>query len=59
MFREWIILAVCGLIQALVSTAVLRILVMNAGSTVLLFVVPALIIVLAVVLYLTTKEAGE
>ena len=32
---------------------------MNTGSIALLFVVPALIIALAVILFLTTKEAGE
>ena len=32
---------------------------MNTGSIALLFVVPGLIIALAVVLYFTTKEAGE
>ena len=32
---------------------------MNPGTIALLFVVPALIIVLAVILYFATKEAGE
>ena len=32
---------------------------MNTGSIALLFIVPAMIIALAVVLYFTTKEAGE
>lgn len=32
---------------------------MNAGSLVLLFVAPALIIALAVVLFFVTKEPGE
>ena len=32
---------------------------MNTGSIVLLFVLPAFIIALAVILYFTTKEAGE
>jgi hypothetical protein len=32
---------------------------MNTGSIILLFVVPTIIIVLAVILYLATKEAGE
>jgi hypothetical protein len=32
---------------------------MNAGSTALLFVVPVLIIALALILYFTTKEADE
>lgn len=32
---------------------------MNAGSTILLFVVPGLIIALAVVLFFATKEPGE
>ena len=50
---------VCGLIQPLVLAVGDRSLVMNTGSVVLLFVVPALIIALAVVLYYMTKEAGE
>jgi hypothetical protein len=32
---------------------------MNPGSIALLFIAPALIIVLAVILYLATREAGE
>ena len=32
---------------------------MNAGSVALLFIVPALIIALALALYFATKEAGE
>lgn len=32
---------------------------MNTGFVILLFVVPALIIALAVALYFATKEAGE
>lgn len=32
---------------------------MNTGSIALLFVVPALIIVLAVTLYFVTREVGE
>ena len=32
---------------------------MNTGSIALLFVVPALIIALAVVLFFTTRESGE
>jgi hypothetical protein len=32
---------------------------MNVGSIALLFIVPALIIALAVTLYFATKEAGE
>jgi hypothetical protein len=32
---------------------------MNAGTIALLFVVPALIIALAVILFLVTREAGE
>jgi len=32
---------------------------MNAGSIILLFIVPALIIALAVVLFFATKESGE
>lgn len=32
---------------------------MNTGSVMLLFVVPALIIALAVVLFFVTKESGE
>jgi len=32
---------------------------MNAGSIALLFVVPALIIALAVILFFAAKEAGE
>jgi hypothetical protein len=33
--------------------------IMNAGTIALLFVIPAVIIVLAVILFFTTKEADE
>ena len=56
---RWTNSRTCGPISSLVLTTILLSMVMNTGSIALLFVLPALIIALAVALYFTTKEAGE